>query len=178
MERMIKKKEIIMVTGGQRSGKSLFSEQLTLDRSTNPMYIATAEARDDEFRDRVRRHRARRGDNWTTIEAQTDLGLNDLRGRQVLVDCITMLATNYFFASGEDIDKALEAICADIDRLTAQDASFVFVTNEIGLGGISGNSLQRRFTDLLGFVNKYLAEKADTVYFMVSGIPLKIKSRD
>ena len=86
-----------------------------------------------------------------------------------------MLATNYFFASGEDIDKALEAICDDIDRLTAQDASFVLVTNEIGLGGISGNALQRRFTDLLGFVNKYLAEKADIVFFMVSGIPLKIK---
>lgn len=172
---MIKKKEIIMVTGGQRSGKSLFAERLTLDRSDNPVYMATAEARDDEFRDRVRRHQARRGDNWTTIEAQTGLWRHDVTGRQVLVDCVTMLATNYFFASEEDIDKAFESICADIDRLTEQDASFVFVTNEIGLGGISGNTLQRRFTDLLGFVNKYLAEKADTVYFMVSGIPLKIK---
>ena len=170
-----KNKDIVMVTGGQRSGKSLFAERLTLDRSDSPVYMATAETRDDEFRDRVRRHQARRGDNWTTIEAQTGLCLFDVTGRQVLVDCVTMLATNYFFAMGEDIDKALEAICGDIDRLTAQDASFVFVTNEIGLGGISGNLLQRRFTDLLGFVNKYLAEKADTVYFMVSGIPLKIK---
>ena len=173
---MIGKKEIIMVTGGQRSGKSLFAEQLTLDRSAQPVYIATAEARDEEFLDRVRRHRARRGDNWTTIEAQTELYRHDVSGRQVLVDCMTMLATNYFFASGENIDKALEAIRDDIDRLTAQDASFVFVSNEIGLGGISGNKLQRAFTDLLGFVNKYLAEKADTVYFMLSGIPMKIKS--
>lgn len=168
-------KKIIMVTGGQRSGKSLYAEQLTLERSDRPVYIATAEARDDEFRDRVRRHRARRGDNWTTIEAQTDLWQHDVTGRQVLVDCVTMLATNYFFSCGEDIDRALKAICDDIDRLTAQDASFVFVTNEIGLGGISGNALQRHFTDLLGFVNKYLAGKADTVYLMVSGIPLKIK---
>ena len=168
-------KNIIMVTGGQRSGKSLFAERLTLERSDSPVYMATAEARDDEFRDRVRRHQARRGDNWTTIEAQTGLWRHYVTGRQVLVDCVTMLATNYFFASGEDIDKAFEAIRDDIDRLTEQDASFVFVTNEIGLGGISGNALQRRFTDLLGFVNKYLAKKADTVYFMVSGIPLKIK---
>lgn len=173
---MNKKKEIIMVTGGQRSGKSLFAERLTLDRDPYPVYIATAEARDDEFRDRVRRHQARRGDNWTTIEAQTGLWRHDVTGRQVLVDCVTMLTTNYFFSSGENIDKAFEAIRDDIDRLTEQDdASFVFVTNEIGLGGISGNVLQRRFTDLLGFVNKYLAEKADTVYFMVSGIPMKIK---
>ncbi len=169
------KKEIIMVTGGQRSGKSLFAERLTLDRTQAPVYMATAEARDEEFLDRVRRHQARRGDNWTTIEAQTGLHAHDVTGRHVLVDCVTMLATNYFFACGEDIDRALEAICDDIDRLTAQEASFVFVTNEIGLGGISGNALQRRFTDLLGFVNKYLADKADTVYFMVSGIPLKIK---
>lgn len=175
MERMTKKKEIVMVTGGQRSGKSLFAERFTLGRSDSPVYMATAEPRDDEFRDRVRRHRARRGDNWTTIEAKTGLWLHNVTGRQVLVDCVTMLATNYFFDSGEDIDKALDAIRDDIDRLTAQEASFVFVTNEIGLGGISGNALQRRFTDLLGFVNKYLAEKADTVYFMVSGIPLKIK---
>lgn len=173
MERQ--QKEIVMVTGGQRSGKSLFAERLTMERSERPVYMATAEARDDEFRDRVRRHQARRGDNWTTIEAQTDLWRHDVTGRQVLVDCVTMLATNYFFASGEEIDKALEAVCDDIDRLTEQDASFVFVTNEIGLGGISGNALQRRFTDLLGFVNKYLAAKSDTVYFMVSGIPLKIK---
>lgn len=164
-----------MITGGQRSGKSLFAERITLDRSSDPVYIATAEARDDEFRDRVRRHRARRSDNWTTIEAQTGLFRHDVTGRQVLVDCVTMLATNYFFAMGEDIDKAIEAIREDIDRLTEQDASFVFVTNEIGLGGISGNTLQRRFTDLLGFVNKYLADKADSVYFMVSGIPIKIK---
>lgn len=168
-------KEIIMVTGGQRSGKSMFAERLTLDRSDNPVYIATAEARDDEFRDRVRRHQERRGDNWTTIEAQTDLWRHDVSGRQVLVDCVTMLSTNYFFSSEDDIDKAFEAIKYDIDHLTEQEASFVFVTNEIGLGGISANAMQRRFTDLLGFVNKYLAEKSDIVYFMVSGIPMRIK---
>ena len=168
-------KEIILVTGGQRSGKSLYAEQLTLERSAEPVYIATAEVRDEEFEDRVRRHRERRGSNWTTIESPTALHTHDVSGRQVLVDCVTLLTTNYFFANGEDVDKAFEAVRHDIDSLTAQDASFVFVTNEIGLGGISANKLQRRFTDLLGLVNKYLAEKADTVYFMVSGIPMKIK---
>lgn len=164
-----------MVTGGQRSGKSLYAERLTLERSDRPVYMATAEARDDELRDRIRRHRERRGGNWTTIEAQMHLSEHDVNGRQVLIDCATMLSTNYFFACGEDIDRTLDAVRADLEGLFAQDAAFVVVTNEIGLGGISANAMQRRFTDLLGFVNKYIADRADTVYMMVSGIPLKIK---
>lgn len=167
--------EIILVTGGQRSGKSMFAEQLVSKMTDTPVYLATAEARDDEFRDRIRRHQARRGSNWTTVETQLNLHEHDFYKRCVLIDCATMLSTNYFFANGEDLTKSLEAIKDDFEQLLSQKATFVIVTNEIGLGGISANTLQRRFTDLMGFVNKFLAEKADAVYFMVSGLPMKIK---
>ena len=168
-------KRIIMITGGQRSGKSMFAEQIALTLSPTPVYMATAEARDDEFRERVRRHQARRGPEWTSIEEQINLSRHDVTSRTVLVDCVTMWATNIFFLCNEDIDKALDMFREEFDRLTSQDASFIFVTNEIGLGGTSENDMQRRFTDLLGLVNRHVSGKADEVHFLVSGIDLKIK---
>lgn len=168
-------RSITLVTGGQRSGKSMYAETLALQYDKKPIYIATAEARDEEFLDRVRRHQARRGPEWTTIEEQLHPSWHQLQGHTILLDCVTMLATNHFFAQHEDIDKAFQAICTEIDKLLAIEATFILVTNEIGLGGISANPLQRKFTDLLGFTNKYIAQKVDNVIFMISGIPLKIK---
>lgn len=168
-------KRIIMITGGQRSGKSMFAEQIALTLSPSPVYIATAEPRDDEFRERVRRHRLRRGPEWTSIEEQIHLALHDVTSRTVLVDCVTMWVTNIFFHCREDIDKSLDMFREEFDRLTSQDATFIFVTNEIGLGGTSENDMQRRFTDLLGIANRHVSGKADDVHFLISGIDLKIK---
>ena len=106
-----------------------------------------------------------------------------MSGRVVLIDCCTLWATNYFskFAREEggtgccDVDAVLEEMRGEFDRFTAQEATFLFVTNEIGLGGTSANDLQRRFTDLLGWFNQYLAARADEVYFIACGIPVKIK---
>ena len=97
-----------------------------------------------------------------------------------LIDCLTLWATNFFFSGSSensipDVDKCLEEIKAEFDKFTNQDATFIFVTNEIGSGGVSGNAIQRRFTDLLGWLNQYVAKKADEVYLTVSGIPVKIK---
>ena len=93
----------------------------------------------------------------------------------VVIDCVTLWCTNFFTDSDAHVSEALEAVKNEFDRFTRQEATFIFVTNEIGLGGVSTNRLQRKFTDLQGWANQYIAAQADEVYLMVSGIPLKIK---
>ena len=168
-------KRIILVTGGQRSGKSRYAEELALQTAADPVYVATARVCDDEFRERVRRHQARRGPEWTTVEEPMHVSRHDFTGRTVLVDCVTLWCTNFFFDCGESVDAAAEAVEREFDALTARDATYIFVTNEIGLGGVAADATQRRFTDLQGRINQYIAARADRVVFLVSGIPLTIK---
>ena len=168
-------KRIILITGGQRSGKSQKAEDLALSLSNNPVYLATAHIWDDEFRERVRRHQERRGPQWTNIEEELYLSRHNLAGRVVVIDCVTLWLTN--FLSGIDsVDAILAAAQKEFDAFTQPDATYIFVTNEIGLGGVSENALQRKFTDLQGWMNQYIAAKADEVILMVSGIPMKVKS--
>ena len=166
--------KIILITGGQRSGKSTYAEQLALSLSPRPMYIATAHVWDDEFRQRVIKHQQRRGPEWDNIEEERQLSKIDVEGRTVLIDCLTLWATNYFFDT-RDTDTALQMLRDEFDRFTRQDATFIFVTNEIGLGGVSPDAVQRHFTDLLGWLNQHVAARADEVIMMVSGIAVKIK---
>jgi len=167
-------KRIILITGGQRSGKSSKAEELALSLADNPVYVATAHVWDEEFRERVRRHQERRGPQWTNIEEEKYLSRHDLTGRVAVIDCVTLWLTNLFFET-QDVDKTLHTAKQEFDRFTAQDATYIFVTNEIGSGGVSENALQRKFTDLQGWMNQYIASKADEVIWMVSGIPVKIK---
>ena len=168
-------KRIILITGGSRSGKSTYAEQLALSMSDAPVYLATARIWDEEFRERVRRHQERRGPQWTNIEEEKQLSRHDLAGRVVLVDCLTLWCTNFFFDLDSDVDRALAEAKAEFDRFTAQDATIILVTNEIGMGGTSDNEFQRKFTDLQGWMNQYAAAQADEVILMVCGIPVKIK---
>lgn len=168
-------RRIILITGGQRSGKSQYAEKLALSMSQHPVYVATAHIWDEEFRQRVVRHQERRGPQWTNIEEERQLSLHDLSGRVAVIDCITLWLTNFFFEN-QEVNETLEQVKAEFDRFTDQDATFIFVTNEIGSGGVSDNALQRKFTDLQGWMNQYVAERADEVVLMVSGIPVKIKS--
>lgn len=168
-------KRIILITGGQRSGKSSKAESLALSLSDHPVYVATAHIWDDEFRERVRKHQMRRGPQWTNIEEETQLSRHNLTGRVAVIDCVTLWLTNFFFASDSDTDLSLERAKAEFDQFTAPDATYIFVTNEIGSGGVSGNAVQRKFTDLQGWMNQYIASKADEVILMVSGIAVKIK---
>ena len=168
-------RKIILITGGQRSGKSKEAERLALSLTEHPVYVATAHIWDDEFRERVRKHQERRGPQWTNIEEEKYLGKHDLTGRVVVVDCVTLWLTNFFFETS-DVDQTLETAKQEFDRFTAHDATYIFVTNEIGFGGVSDNALQRRFTDLEGWMNQYIASKADEVILMVSGIAVRIKS--
>ena len=166
--------KVILITGGQRSGKSRYAEQLALSLTDNPVYLATAHIWDDEFRERVRIHQERRGPQWTNIEEERHLSRHDLTGRVVVIDCVTLWLTNYFFETS-DVSQTLETVKAEFNRFTSQDATFIFVTNEIGSGGVSDNAVQRRFTDLEGWMNQYIASRADEVVLMVSGIAVKIK---
>lgn len=175
------KKRILLITGGQRSGKSQYAERLALSLSEHPVYLATAHIWDDEFRQRVLIHQQRRGEAWTNIEEEKHLSRHNLDGRVVVIDCITLWCTNFFFTQGAkeweqpSVDEALCALKDEFDRFTNQDATFIFVSNEIGSGGVSDSVVQRRFTDLQGWMNQYVAGCADEVVLMVSGIPVKIK---
>ena len=175
-------KKVILITGGARSGKSRYAEELALSLSANPVYVATAHVWDEEFHERVKKHQARRGPEWTNIEEEMLLSRHDLTGRVAVIDCITLWCTNFFFDrtahewEQPTVEEALTALKQEFDKFTSQDATFIFVTNEIGSGGVSENAIQRKFTDLEGWMNQYVAQKADEVILMVSGIPVVIKS--
>ena len=166
---------IHLITGGERSGKSTYAESEALRLSRQPVYLATARIWDEEFRQRILRHQERRGPEWTNIEEDIRPSKHDFTGRVVLIDCITLWATNYFFDMQQDVDQALEALKKEFDTLVQQDATFIFVTNELGMGGMSASRTQRLFTQLQGWMNQYVAARADRVTLMVSGLPLAVK---
>ena len=185
--------KIIMITGGQRSGKSSFAERMALELTEGckqgPVYLATARIWDSEFAHRVELHKARRGERWTNLECEKYLSECNLQGRVVVIDCVTLWATNFFFdlsaaaesaeaadaAYGTLVERVLGLMKRELHKLAKMEATLIFVTNEIGLGGVSENKLQRQFTDIEGWFNQHLAESAQEVYLMVSGIPVKIK---
>lgn len=168
-------KHIVLVTGGQRSGKSRYAERLALSPAPNPVYLATARVWDDEFRQRVLRHQADRGPEWTNIEEEKFLSRHDLTGRVVVIDCVTLWGTNFFFDNEGDTNRSLAELKEEFNKLAEQEAYLIFVTNEIGLGGVSPDAVQRKFTDLQGWLNQHIASRADEVILMVSGIPMKVK---
>ena len=166
---------IHLITGGERSGKSTYAESEALRLSGQPVYLATARVWDEEFRQRILRHQERRGPEWTNIEEDIRPSKHDFTGRVVLIDCITLWATNYFFDMQQDVDQALKALKKEFDTLVQQDATFIFVTNELGMGGMSESRTQRLFTQLQGWMNQYVAARAARVTLMVSGLPLTVK---
>lgn len=166
---------IHLITGGERSGKSTYAEREALRLSKSPVYLATARVWDEEFRQRILRHQERRGPEWTNIEEDIRPSKHDFTGRVVLIDCITLWATNYFFDMQQDVDQALAALKKEFDTLVQQDATFIFVTNELGMGGMSESRTQRLFTQLQGWMNQHVAARADRVTLMVSGLPLTVK---
>lgn len=168
-------KHIILITGGQRSGKSRYAQRLALFQDSHPVYLATSRIWDDEFRKRVERHQQDRGKEWTNIEEEKYLSRHILDGRTVIIDCVTLWGTNFFFDNDGDINLSLSQLKEEFNLFTKQDAYFIFITNEIGMGGVSPDETQRKFTDLQGWLNQYIASQADEVILMVSGVPFQIK---
>ncbi|OJV87992.1 MAG: adenosylcobinamide kinase/adenosylcobinamide phosphate guanyltransferase [Bacteroidia bacterium 44-10] len=168
-------REIIFITGGQRSGKSRFAQELAEYSSANPLYLATARRWDDDFEQRIRRHQTDRGEQWETIEEEKRLSSLSLDGRTVLLDCITLWLTNIFHDNGYKLEIALEEAKREWNALIQQDFRLIVVSNEIGMGLHAPDESSRHFTDLQGWINQHIAASADKVYLMISGIPLQIK---
>jgi adenosylcobinamide kinase/adenosylcobinamide-phosphate guanylyltransferase len=168
---------ITLITGGARSGKSNFARQLAEQRSDRPVYLATARIWDEDFASRVKRHQAERGSHWQTAEEEKYLSKLPLDGRTVVLDCITLWITNFFFDRQGDVDRALEEVKKEWGMFVSgpDRKDLIVVSNEVGMGVHQENELCRKFADLQGWVNQFIAAQAEEVYLMVAGIPLKIK---
>ncbi|MBT8409221.1 MAG: bifunctional adenosylcobinamide kinase/adenosylcobinamide-phosphate guanylyltransferase [Alphaproteobacteria bacterium] len=164
----------ILVTGGARSGKSVIAERAVQGFAGNPIYIATAQVHDDEMASRIARHRARRGPEWTTIDAPLDvvsvLTGTDGQGPR-LVDCLTLWLSNLMLG-GQDWQDAGRTLAKTLPALSSP---VVLVTNEVGAGIVPENALAREFRDAAGELNQWIAAVSEEVYLAVSGLPLKVK---
>lgn len=173
---------LTFVLGGARSGKSNFAEQLVTGSGLKLIYLATAQARDDEMRERIDIHRERRngsqGPEWETIEEPLALA-DALRnccysGNAVLVDCLTLWVTNLMLAEA-DVEREIENLVQGLDKLAAP---VVFVSNEVGMGIVPENAMARDFRDFTGLLHQKIASKSDHVFFIAAGLPMVMKSKE
>jgi len=177
----------ILITGGARSGKSRKAQELASKAGGQVLFVATAEAGDDEMERRIKAHREARPKDWRTLEVTTHIGSQITKkigkAKTVIIDCITLLVSNVLLQFDEKTSAAVaeKAVTAEIKELLEcikkTKANFIIVTNEVGLGIIPGDRLSRLYRDLLGKANRILAEKVDEVYLMVAGIPVCVKKR-
>jgi len=166
---------LFLITGGARSGKSRYAQEMALSLSVHPVYVATAKVWDDDFAQRITRHKAERGPMWLNYEQELYVSRLPLDGHTVVIDCVTLWLANFFEQQAYDVNNTLEAIKAEIHALQQKAGTFIVVTNEIGMGVHAETAAGRQFTDLQGWVNQYLARIAGTVILMISGIPVVIK---
>ncbi|QCB53355.1 bifunctional adenosylcobinamide kinase/adenosylcobinamide-phosphate guanylyltransferase [Sphingopyxis sp. PAMC25046] len=166
----------LFVIGGARSGKSRYAQARAEAAGGEPVFIATAEAFDDEMRERIARHRADRDARWSTVEAPRDLpaAIDALSGNGavVLVDCLTLWVSNLLLANA-DITRAAKQLC---DAIARHDGTLILVANEVGLGIVPDNALARRFRDAAGQLNQSVAMTAQEVVLLTAGLPLTLKS--
>lgn len=180
---------IIMVTGGARSGKSTYAEKLCRNKNENVVYIACAKVTDDEMAERIKKHQQSRPSAWQTLEQYKNFaGLTDkTEGDVYLLECVTTMVTNLMFDENVDFEKCTEheinqieqKILEEVKSLIAEFAethkTLVIVTNEVGMGLVPAYRLGRIFRDIAGRINRYIAECADEVYCIISGLPMKLK---
>ena len=186
------KSTIILCSGGARSGKSEFAEQLALSLKGRKAYVATGQAFDDEMKDRIKKHQLRRGKEWITFEIPLHLHKNWEQIKNVsdviLIDCLTMFTSNHIFAHGdintqEDANRIESIILKELRLLlqeinNSNDKTVIFVTNEIGLGIVPENKLARYFRDITGRVNREVPSAANKMYLTISGVTIELKSQE
>lgn len=170
---------IYLITGGERSGKSSYAQKLALELSNSPIYVATARKWDDDFQNRINRHQQERDERWTNIEKEKFLSEIDFSSKTALIDCVTLWLTNFFVDHKNNVDLSLEEAKKEFLSIASQkDTNLIIVTNEIGMGVHASTEIGRKFTELQGWMNQFLASNADEVVLMVSGIPVKIKGEN
>jgi len=166
---------ITLILGGARSGKSQFAETLVGAQGAAALYVATGQARDAEMQARIDHHRARRGAEWQTLEEPLDIAsviaAKAAPDAPILLDCLTLWVSNLMHAD-RDVVEACAQLTATLSRV---DGDVTLVSNETGLGIVPINALARAFSDEAGRVNQRVAAAADTVYFMVAGLPHALK---
>jgi adenosylcobinamide kinase/adenosylcobinamide-phosphate guanylyltransferase len=180
-------KQSVLILGGVRSGKSQFAQEMASRMGGGVLFVATGEALDEEMGQRIEEHRRMRPSNWRTVEAPLGVGrrIREQIGdaQVVIVDCLTLLVSNVIGQCGdsEQVDAGLvsEKLAVEIEELVAciekVEASFILVSNEVGMGLVPDNRLGRLYRDCLGKANRELAQRADTVYLMIAGIPMVVK---
>jgi len=181
-------KQLSVILGGARSGKSGYAEQLAAERGRQILYVATAQAWDAEMAERIANHRTQRPDTWQTLEAPIAVGnaISSALQKQpqtdlILLDCLTLLASNLLITLPEDATEAAATtvLMAEIDALLvvwrASNAQWIIVSNEVGLGIVPPYALGRLYRDALGRANQRLAAAAAEVIFMVAGLPMIVK---
>lgn len=167
---------IYLITGGERSGKSSYAQNLALELSSSPIYVATARKWDADFQNRIDRHQQERDERWTNIEEEKYLSKIDFTGKVALIDCVTLWLTNFFTDHKYDVNLSLDEAKKEFLSIANQEnATLIIVTNEIGMGVHAETHIGRKFTELQGWMNQFLAANANEVVLMVSGIPVKIK---
>lgn len=186
------KSQIILCSGGARSGKSEFAERLALATEGRKAYVATGQAFDEEMVDRIKKHQERRGDIWNNFEVPLHLTKEWPNISQtsdvILIDCLTMFTTNHMMVYGsiqgqQDANQLEATVLAELETLLAsikscEGKTVIFVTNEIGLGIVPDNKLARYFRDIAGRVNRTVATVADKLYLTISGVTIELKSQE
>ncbi len=163
------------ISGGERSGKSAYAQELAESLSSNPYYLATSRIWDDNFKKRVQRHINERDERWTTIEEEKDISSIIPVKATVVIDCVTLWLTNYYTDTEYNVAKSLQLAKDEFDKLEKINATIIIISNEIGMGLHAQTKSGRQFTELQGWMNQYIAKRADKATFMVSGLPLTLK---
>lgn len=166
---------IHLITGGERSGKSRYAQQLALQLSDSPIYLATARHWDADFERRIERHQQERDSRWQSVEEEKHISTVPVTGRAVVLDCVTLWLTNFYADFRGDVQACLSAAQQEMDAWLVQPAEYIIITNELGMGVHATTESGRKFVELQGWMNQYMAQKAHAVTLMVSGIPVKIK---
>ena len=174
-------KELVLIIGGARSGKSSFAQRLAKKAGSNVLFLATAQAGDDEMAERIARHKTSRPATWHTIEEPLELASVLQREASstdvVIVDCLTLWLNNLLLKEGGTSEtEVLEQVDRLLDVYKNGTASYIVVSGEVGLGLVPPYPLGRLYRDILGWMNQKVASRADKVFLMVAGIPLELKS--
>ncbi|WP_075344299.1 bifunctional adenosylcobinamide kinase/adenosylcobinamide-phosphate guanylyltransferase [Tenacibaculum agarivorans] len=166
---------IYYISGGERSGKSRYAQELAESLADNPYYLATSRIWDETFKQRVQRHISERDERWTTIEEEKNISAVIPPNSTVVVDCVTLWLTNFFTDTDYNVEVCLQLAREEILKLSELDSTIIIISNEIGMGLHAQTKSGRQFTELQGWVNQFIAQKADKATFMVSGLPLTLK---
>ncbi len=167
---------IYYITGGERSGKSHYAQELALQLSETPCYLATSRIWDEDHRKRIDRHIADRDQRWVSVEEEKELSKVIDEDSVVVIDCVTLWLTNFFVDTKNNIENSLTLAKEEFNKLLKINATIIIISNEIGMGVHAATEVGRKFTELQGWMNQHIAKHADKAILMVSGIAVEIKS--